>query len=33
MNAMQKYYHRGAIGSLVTLIVWCVLWEMVLAPL
>ena len=32
-NSMQKYFHWGAIGSLVTLIVWCVLWEMVLAPL
>jgi uncharacterized membrane protein len=29
----QKYFHWGAIGSLVTLILWCVLWEMVLAPL
>ena len=29
----HKYFHWGAIGSLVTLIVWCVLWEMVLAPL
>ena len=32
-NSMQKYFHWGAIGSLVTLIVWCVLWESVLAPL
>ena len=32
-NAMHKYFHRGAIGSLGLLIVWCVLWEMVLAPL
>lgn len=32
-NAMHKYFHWGAIGSLVLLIVWCVLWEMVLAPL
>lgn len=32
-TTMQKYFHWGAIGSLVTLIVWCVLWEMVLAPL
>jgi uncharacterized membrane protein len=30
---MQKYYHWGAIGSLVTLTLLCVLWEMVLAPL
>ena len=33
MNAMPKYFHWGAIGSLATLIVWCVLWESVLAPL
>ena len=32
-NGMQKYFHWGAIGSLVALIIWCVLWEMVLAPL
>ena len=32
-NAMHKYFHWGAIGSLGMLIVWCVLWEMVLAPL
>jgi uncharacterized membrane protein len=32
-NDLQKYFHWGAIGSLATLIVWCVLWEMVLAPL
>lgn len=30
---LQRYFHWGAIGSLVTLIIWCVLWEMVLAPL
>lgn len=33
VNTMQKYFHWGAIGSLVTLIVWCVLWETVVAPL
>jgi uncharacterized membrane protein len=32
-NAMHRYFHWGAIGSLGLLIVWCVLWEMVLAPL
>jgi len=32
-TTMQKYFHWGAIGSLVALILWCVLWEMVLAPL
>ena len=32
-NAMHKYFHWGAIGSLGLLIVWCVLWETVLAPL
>lgn len=29
----QKYFHWGAIGSLVALIVWLVLWEMLVAPL
>lgn len=33
MNAMHKYYHWGAIGSLVALILWCLLWEIFLAPL
>jgi uncharacterized membrane protein len=28
-----KYFHMGAIGSLVLLIVWLVAWEMVVAPL
>jgi uncharacterized membrane protein len=32
MNA-PKYFHLGALGSLLTLIVWLVLWEMVVAPL
>jgi uncharacterized membrane protein len=32
-NASQKYFHWGAIASMVLLIVWCVLWETVLAPL
>ncbi|HWW72608.1 MAG TPA: DUF2069 domain-containing protein [Duganella sp.] len=32
-NAMHKYFHWGAIGSLGLLIIWCVLWETVLAPL
>ncbi|WP_317205509.1 DUF2069 domain-containing protein [Janthinobacterium sp.] len=32
-NTLQKYFHWGALGSLLTLIVWCVLWEMVVAPL
>ena len=32
-NTMQKYFHWGSIASLLTLIVWCVLWEMVIAPL
>ncbi|WP_409029815.1 DUF2069 domain-containing protein [Janthinobacterium sp. CG_23.3] len=30
---MHKYFHWGAIGSLMTLIVWCLLWEMLVAPL
>jgi uncharacterized membrane protein len=33
MGPMQKFFHWGAIGSLATLIVWCLLWETVLAPL
>lgn len=32
-SAAQKWLHRGAIGSLLALIVWCLLWEMLLAPL
>jgi uncharacterized membrane protein len=28
-----KYFHMGAIGSLVLLIAWLVAWEMVVAPL
>lgn len=32
-NTTQKYFHWGAIGSLVLLIVWCILWEMWIAPL
>ncbi len=30
---MQKYFHWGAMGSLLILIVWCLLWEIVVAPL
>jgi uncharacterized membrane protein len=32
-DKLHLYFHRGAIASLVLLIIWCVLWEMVLAPL
>lgn len=32
-SAMHKYYHWGAMGSLVLLILWCLAWELVLAPL
>lgn len=32
-NRLQRYFHWGAIGSLVTLIAWCLLWETVVAPL
>ena len=32
-STMQKYFHWGALGSLVLLIVWCVAWELALAPL
>ena len=34
MNSTKhKIFHWGAIGSLALLIVWCVAWEMWLAPL
>jgi uncharacterized membrane protein len=29
----QKFFHMGAIGSLLALIAWLVAWEMVVAPL
>ncbi|MES2128031.1 MAG: DUF2069 domain-containing protein [Pseudomonadota bacterium] len=29
----QKIFHTGAVASLLTLIVWLVMWEMVVAPL
>lgn len=29
----QRYFHLGAVGSLLALIVWLVLWEMLVAPL
>ncbi|OBV38143.1 DUF2069 domain-containing protein [Janthinobacterium psychrotolerans] len=32
-GALHKYFHWGAIASLATLIVWCALWETVVAPL
>ncbi|MES2262264.1 MAG: DUF2069 domain-containing protein [Pseudomonadota bacterium] len=32
-NSTQKFFHWGAIASMVLLIVWCILWEMLLAPL
>ena len=32
-TGMHKYFHWGAMGSLVLLIVWCLLWELLLAPL
>ena len=32
-STKHKLFHWGAIASLVTLIAWCVLWEMVIAPL
>lgn len=32
-NSMHRFFHWGAIASLVLLIFWCVLWETVLAPL
>ena len=30
---VQQLFHLGATASLLTLIVWCVAWEMVVAPL
>jgi uncharacterized membrane protein len=32
-NSAHRFFHWGAIASLVVLIIWCVLWETVLAPL
>lgn len=32
-DKLHRYFHRGAMASLVLLVIWCVLWEMVLAPL
>ncbi|HAT29357.1 MAG TPA: DUF2069 domain-containing protein [Janthinobacterium sp.] len=32
-NTMQKYFHWGSIASLLTLILWCLLWETAIAPL
>jgi uncharacterized membrane protein len=32
-NRLHQWFHWGAIGSLVALIILCVLWEMLLAPL
>ncbi len=32
-NSTQKMYYYGAVGSLVSLIILCIAWEMVLAPL
>lgn len=30
---MHKFFHWGAMGSLIVLIAWCVAWEMLVAPL
>jgi uncharacterized membrane protein len=32
-NRLQKFFHLGAIGSLILLILWCLAWELVIAPL
>ncbi|WP_348697845.1 DUF2069 domain-containing protein [Duganella fentianensis] len=32
-SRLQKFFHLGAIGSLITLIIWCLAWELALAPL
>ena len=29
----QKFFHRGAVASMVLLILWCVAWEVWIAPL
>jgi uncharacterized membrane protein len=29
----QKFFHRGAIASMVLLVLWCIAWEVWLAPL
>ncbi len=29
----QKFFHRGAIASMMLLILWCIAWEVWLAPL
>jgi uncharacterized membrane protein len=33
MEQSQKVFHLGSIASLLTLIVWLVVWEMIVAPL
>ena len=32
-NGKHKFFHWGAIASMVALIVWCLLWETLLGPL
>lgn len=32
-SRLQKFFHLGAISSLITLIIWCLAWELALAPL
>ena len=33
LKASANFYHLGALGSLLLLIVWLVMWEMLVAPL
>lgn len=32
-SRLQRFFHLGAISSLITLILWCLAWELWLAPL
>jgi uncharacterized membrane protein len=32
-SGKHEFFHWGAIGSMIALILWCVLWETVLSPL
>lgn len=32
-SAKHKFFHWGAVGSMIALILWCVAWELVISPL
>ncbi|MGO4377794.1 DUF2069 domain-containing protein [Pseudoduganella sp. RAF53_2] len=32
-SSKHKFFHWGAIGSMVALIIWCLLWELLISPL